>query len=1245
MAHNTPHRILTLTAAAVALALSAGAQAAPDFAPAKTLTTGDNPTAMATGYLNNDAILDLVTANFTAGSVSILLGKAGNLGQFDPPVNREVGTGPNGTSGIGADRKPFGVAIGNLVGNDMIPDIAVAVSGNDDIAILKGNGDGTFAATPLHYSTGNDPRSIALGDVDGDGDLDIITGNMNVDGTGTDGVTVRLNQLIEGTPNQFIQVPGPGGSPFTSVGNQPFGVTFADATGDGISDIVLTNFNANTVQILPGDGTGKFDDGAGQITVTVGSTTTTKPYTVAVVELNGDAFPDLVVTNADTNVANNSVSVLLADGVGGFTKTDTTVGTSPRGLAIADVGGTSDLDLIIANRDSNNVMVLEGNGSGAFPAVSGTFAAGTAPVPLLSADFGGDSIVDVAVANAGVGSLSAAVLINDNPPVAGNDPFDVINGTTNVALDVLANDSDPDGDTLTITAAGPGDKGGTINFSSGTNIIYTPTVVNTTETFTYTVEDQFGYGVTATVTITLAPNQAPSFSSAAVTAATQDAVYTYNIATADPDTGDTRVITAPTTPAWLTAFTDNGNGTATLSGTPTNADVGAHSVNLVVTDAGGLFASQPFTITVANVNDAPSFTSTAVTAATEDITYTYSITSTDPDVGDTLAITATTLPGWLTLTSTGSGTASLSGTPTNAEVGNHAVVLVVTDSGTGNLIDTQSFTVAVANVNDPPIAVGSIAAQSGTEGAAFGPLNVSGNFTDPDLDILAYSISGLPTGTGLNINAATAVISGTPTDVDAQASPISVTVSATDGSIPATQPFTLTVTDINVAPSFTSTAVTAATEDIAYTYSITSSDTDTTDTHAITATTLPGWLTLTDNGDGTATLSGTPTNAEVGNHPVDLVITDSGAGNLTDTQSFTVIVANVNDAPVLTSGGIILFQEATGTVQVNVSDVDVGDTFTYVVSQQAGTVGGTASIDANGLVSYDATGATAGSDSIEITVTDQGGAGISVPVSIPITVNATGETDSNSDGVTDAQATALGLNPNSVNGDTDGDGVSDANEIGDPANATDSDSDGIIDALEPGTTATDASTANDLPLTSGDTVVIDSTGQTLSNVAAGTATGGPANVTFPFGTVSYSTTTTSPGDSITVRLVFSADLPSSNLALYKIDNSGVFSELPTSVWTQIDTRTIDITLTDGDPATDLDGIANSSIDDPLAVGKAVVAQSNSSSSSSSSGGGGGGGCTLNAAGSTAKDPLMPLLLIGALGTLYRRRNRQSDKDA
>ncbi|MBU0493555.1 MAG: DUF11 domain-containing protein [Chloroflexi bacterium] len=311
----------------------------------------------------------------------------------------------------------------------------------------------------------------------------------------------------------------------------------------------------------------------------------------------------------------------------------------------------------------------------------------------------------------------------------------------------------------------------------------------TNTAFISAADDLLAENNTAVITFTV-PNVAPVFTSAPVITATEDAPYTYTT-TAQDGNGDALTITALTLPGWL-AFSDHSNGTATLAGTPTTADVGEHAVELVVTDSARLTDTQAFILTVAYVNDPPEFTSEPVTTATQDVPYTYAVTADDPDLihGDTLTITAPTLPGWLAFSDHSNGTATLAGTPTPADVGDHAVVLRVADSG--GLTDTQAFTVTVAYVNDPP--------------------------------------------------------------------------------------------------EFTSAPVTTATQDVPYTYAVTADDPDLIhgDALTITAPTLPVWLTLEDHGDGTATLSGTPTNADVGEHTVVLRVIDSGG--LTDTQTFTITV-------------------------------------------------------------------------------------------------------------------------------------------------------------------------------------------------------------------------------------------------------------------------------------------------------------------------------------------------------------------
>lgn len=91
----------------------------------------------------------------------------------------------------------------------------------------------------------------------------------------------------------------------------------------------------------------------------------------------------------------------------------------------------------------------------------------------------------------------------------------------------------------------------------------------------------------------------------------------------------------------------------------------------------------------------------------------------------------------------------------------------------------------------------------------------------------------------------------------------------------------------NSVPSFTSSAVTSATESVTYTYNITTNDYDG-DAVTITATTKPSWLTFTDNGDGTATLTGAPGTSDIGTHSTVLNVSD-GTDN-TD-QSFTITVS------------------------------------------------------------------------------------------------------------------------------------------------------------------------------------------------------------------------------------------------------------------------------------------------------------------------------------------------------------------
>ena len=235
-------------------------------------------------------------------------------------------------------------------------------------------------------------------------------------------------------------------------------------------------------------------------------------------------------------------------------------------------------------------------------------------------------------------------------------------------------------------------------------------------------------------------------------------------------------------------------------------------------------------------------------------------------------------------------------------------------------------------------------------------------------------------------------------------------------------------------------------------------------------------------------------------------------------------------------------------------------------------------------------------------------------------------TDSNGDGLSDWDALILGLDPADRDGDTDGDGVSDVAEIGgDIANPLDTDGDGVIDAMEPGADATNGQVAAGLriPAVGGTVTLTTEAGQTLSGVTVDTPTGGPGDVVFAHGAVSY-VTTAPPGGTVRMRMSFSLAFPD-KLVVYKVDGNGTYVALPDSLWTRIDDHTLEVAVTDGDPLTDADGVVNGLIVDPVALGNDVRADFDFTD-------GGGGGCSLGGGDDRhAVEWLLVLLFLAWLG--------------
>jgi hypothetical protein len=346
-------------------------------------STGINPSSVAIGDLNGDGRLDLVTANIggdpnasslPAGTISVLLGSGGGTFSAATPY-------PTGSV------IPLSVAIGDLNGDGRL-DLAVAnfgdpLSGVGTISVFLGNGNGTFSAA-TQYPTGTGlpgAQSVAIGDLNGDGRLDLAVADASN----------KLPLLLGTVGGGFLTQTPP--LSFSGI-NNPGSIAIGDLDGNGRLDLALTNFGAppgppgTTVTVLYGNVGGGFNR--------VNLTTGTSPSSVAIDDLNGDGHLDLAVANAGSN----TVSVLLNDGNGNLSAaTPYPTGANPGSVAIGDLNGDGRADLAIANHDSNTVSVLLGNVGGGFQQQT-QYPTGLGPSSVAIGDLNGDGRLDLAVAAA-----------------------------------------------------------------------------------------------------------------------------------------------------------------------------------------------------------------------------------------------------------------------------------------------------------------------------------------------------------------------------------------------------------------------------------------------------------------------------------------------------------------------------------------------------------------------------------------------------------------------------------------------------------------------------------------------------------------------------------------------------------------------------------------------------------------------------------------------------------------------------
>jgi hypothetical protein len=395
----TTHGSLWISrAAGILLVLSTGASAQTSPPVAKPLFTeapdspfrvGIEPSCVAVGDFNRDGKLDLAIVHRGAskddGEVTVLLGN--RRGGFTKAPGSPFAAGSNSQS----------VAVGDFNGDGKL-DLAITNWGGD-VTVLLGDGKGGFTeAQRSPFPVGAMNQYVAVGDFNGDGRADLAFEYMN------NTVAVLLGDGKGG----FTAAPG---SPF-AVGATPMSLAVGDFNRDGKLDLAVGHDQSDKVEVLLGDGKGGFTAAPGS-PFTVGSGF----GSVAVGDFNGDGKLDLAVAAQ----FDNQVAVLLGDGKGGFTTAPASPFTVPgitfpgfpnRGLAVGDFNGDGKADLAIAGQQSSAVLLNDGKGG--FTAAPGSpFAAGILPASVAVGDFNGDDKPDLAIADWRAHYVT--VLLNNRP--------------------------------------------------------------------------------------------------------------------------------------------------------------------------------------------------------------------------------------------------------------------------------------------------------------------------------------------------------------------------------------------------------------------------------------------------------------------------------------------------------------------------------------------------------------------------------------------------------------------------------------------------------------------------------------------------------------------------------------------------------------------------------------------------------------------------------------------------------------
>lgn len=762
----------------------------------------------------------------------------------------------DGTDGPHLSR---GIALGDFDGDGDLD--AVVVNRGNEVNLIYFNTGGSFSSAPVALGTSAEiSQSVDVGDLDLDGDLDIVVGNNQ---------STNVYHLNDGAgnfgPAQDIHV----------FARRTWPIMLVDVDGDGDLDVIEGQDQSRVNQLYRNS---EANNGNLEFTAEDIGTDTFSTRSMVFGDVNDDGNVDMITgDHASTN------HLYYGDGSGGFMDSvEVQPGQSWNtfSLALADLNGDGALDLVEGKqRDGGDLngetLVYMNNLAGGFLAPTAVAGSNTAhtTVALLTLDFDRDGDIDIIEGNNGSWDDDGD---GGTPAVAQPNRLFLNNGlgvfTLQDELTIAA-----DNEQTYSMAAGDIDGDGILDFVTGNQ---------TGENALYSLGGDESLNPAVV-----------QLQSVAQSTRLDDGSQSNRFARLVVDPADINV------PAGTElSFFLSGDGGTTFVPAPIDRPVefqGSQSGPFLwraeMSTASSLQALRPTVseLTVALGNTFPIFQGPDSFTGTQGSVIQVQVDFSDAE-GDRLSYSLDGLPAQTGL-SIDPDTGIISGTVSAADEAALPIALSAR-AFDGARLRTGTITFSSGAANQPPVLDSAIVDQTVNEGDAVS-IDVSGSFSDPDGDALTFSQTGLPAS--MDISGA-GVVSGTP--IAADAGTHDVTVTATDpGGASVSDTYTLTVDSANQPPVLdTAIGNRTATEGTATNINVSGSFSDPDgDALTFTAAGLPASLSLSAAG----VLSGTPVTADVGSHTITVTATDPSATTAEDTFTLTVNAATPTQPPKKKGGG------------------------------------------------------------------------------------------------------------------------------------------------------------------------------------------------------------------------------------------------------------------------------------------------------------------------------------------------------